>query len=235
LVLTLPIDFELAGTYGFVDFDGGVGSVIANPNPTGINTSAKVGKIVRNGGATWAGSKLRLPNRFDFSTTHTFTMKVYSTRVGLPVLFKLEGTGATEVLTRTTVANGWEELRWNFSGRPANTYNELVFMFDFGTVGNGSASSTFLFDDVNLTTGASNTNEIAGSTITIFPNPANDRLFIGGLVEKSVISIYDFSGKRIFNAPMDNNEMDISLFPNGIYSMKIEMATEIVLKKFVKQ
>ncbi len=236
LVLTLPIDFEaVVGTYAFVDFDGGVGEVIANPNPTGINTSAKVGKIVRNGGATWAGSKLILPNRLDFTTTNTFSMKVYSTRVGIPVLFKLEGNAATEVLTRTTVANGWEELRWSFAGRPANTYNELVFMFDFGTVGNGSASSTFLFDDVNLTTGTSGTNELADSKISIFPNPANDRLFIGGLTEKTVISIYDFSGKMLFHASTDNHQIDISSFPNGIYSMKIETPTGFVMKKFVKQ
>jgi endoglucanase Acf2 len=235
LVLTLPIDFEAAvGTYGFIDFDGGTASVIANPYRTGINTSAKVAKIVRNGGATWAGSKLILPNRLDFSRASTFSMKVYSSRVGLPVLFKLEGNAATEVLTRTTVANGWEELRWSFLGKPSNTYNALVFMFDFGTVGDGSANSTFFFDDVNLITPTTRANETEKSKISIYPNPANSILFINGLTTKSAVSIYDFSGKMVFNKRVDS-EIDISPFPNGLYLMTIETPTGTLTKKFVKQ
>jgi hypothetical protein len=235
LVVTLPINFELVGNYGFIDFDGGTATVIANPYPIGINTSPKVAKIVRNGGATWAGSKLILPNRLDFSTVSTFTMKVYSPRVGLPVLFKLEGNGATEVLTRTTIANGWEELRWSFAGRLSNTYNELVFMFDFGTVGDGSANSTFFFDDVNLVSGTTSTREAENSKISIFPNPANNMLFINGLTTKSDISIYDFSGRLVSKQQVENNPIDISYFHNGIYLMKIETATGIVTKKFVKE
>jgi hypothetical protein len=46
------------------------------------------------------------------------------------------------------MANTWETLNWNFAGKPSNVYNKLVLMFDFGTVGNGSANSTFYFDDI---------------------------------------------------------------------------------------
>ena len=55
---SLPIDFESdVISSDFVDFDGGVGSVVANPQSDAVNTSDKVGKIVRDGGAIWAGSK----------------------------------------------------------------------------------------------------------------------------------------------------------------------------------
>ena len=55
---TLPEDFEMSiTTSDFIDFDGGVATVLANPVPSGINTSATVGRIVRNGGQIWAGSK----------------------------------------------------------------------------------------------------------------------------------------------------------------------------------
>ena len=149
--LTLPIDFE-AGPYGFTDFDGGIAAVIANPQSSGINTSLKVARVIRNGGQIWAGSKLVLNSKIDFSVAATFSMKVYSSRAGVPVLFKLEGDGgaATELSVKTTVANAWETLTWNFSGQPSNKFNTLVFMFDFGAVGNGSANSTFLFDDIKL-------------------------------------------------------------------------------------
>lgn len=148
---TLPIDFE-SGTFSFTDFDGGTATVISNPKSSGINTSAKVAQIVRNGGQIWGGSKLLLNSKIDFSSANTITMKVYSTRKDVPILFKLEGEGgtATEVSVKTTLANEWETLSWDFTGKPSNTYNYLVFMFDFGTVGDGSANSTFLFDDIQL-------------------------------------------------------------------------------------
>jgi hypothetical protein len=41
----LPIDFEgSVTTANFIDFDGGTGSVIPNPFPTGNNTSNTVGQ-----------------------------------------------------------------------------------------------------------------------------------------------------------------------------------------------
>lgn len=148
--ITLPIDFESDGTYVFTNFDGGNGTVVLNPVPNAANTSNKVGRIVRNGGATWAGSFLTLSQNINFSTLTTFSMKVYSPRAGLPVLLKLEGSvGPSEILATTTLANAWETLNWNFAGKPSNVYNKLVLMFDFGATGNGSANSTFYFDDIN--------------------------------------------------------------------------------------
>jgi len=149
IIINLPIDFESEGTYVFTNFDGGAGSAITNPVPTVYNSSNKVGRIIRNGGATWAGSYLTLNNKLNFSTQSILSMKVYSSRAGVPVLLKLEGdVGPSEVSTTTTQANVWETLTWNFAGKPSNVYNKLVLMFDFGSVGNGSASSTFYFDDI---------------------------------------------------------------------------------------
>ncbi|MFT5764075.1 MAG: hypothetical protein ACI8X3_001503, partial [Saprospiraceae bacterium] len=149
--LSLPIDFESTTiSYDFVDFDGGTATVIANLQSSGINTSATVAQIVRDGGQPWSGSKLTLANPLDFSTNNTFSMKVFSPAAGIPILFKLEGSGtaAPEVITNTTVANAWETLTWDYTGQPSGTFTDLVFIFDLGTVGDGTASSTFLFDDV---------------------------------------------------------------------------------------
>jgi hypothetical protein len=69
--------------------------------------------------------------------------------VGTTVKFKLEGNGDTEADATTTVSGAWETLTWSFIGQPTN-FNDVVFMFDFGNTGDGSATSTFLFDDVML-------------------------------------------------------------------------------------
>lgn len=147
---SLPIDFESSiTTADFINFDGGTATVMASPQSSGINTSAKVAQIVRNGGQVWAGSKLVMAGNLDFSTSGIITMKVFTAApAGIIVKMKLENSnGSAEADAPTTISNQWETMSWNFSGQPA-IYNTLVFMFDFGNLGNGSASSTFLFDDI---------------------------------------------------------------------------------------
>ena len=153
---TLPIDFEATiSTSDFIDFDGGTATVINNPQSSGINTSSKVAQILRNGGQVWGGSKIELNANLDFTTMNIISMKVYtSAPIGTTVKFKLEGSGSSERDVQTTVSNEWEVLNWDFTGTPSN-FNSIVFMFDFGNVGDGSASSTFLFDDIEQLFGGS--------------------------------------------------------------------------------
>jgi hypothetical protein len=177
LPLNLPIDFE-TGSYAFSDFDGGTAMVISNPFPSGLNTSTKVARIVRNGGATWAGSYLTLANKIDFTNGTSFSMKVYSPRAGMPVLFKLEGgQPTTEISVNTTIANGWETLTWNFAGKSSNLYNVLTFMFDFGAVGDGSANSTFLFDDIKLGNNSTNSLTVSSNVLTIASQANSTKTF----------------------------------------------------------
>ena len=152
---SLPIDFESTTvTYGFTDFDGGVGTKIANPNPGGINTSANVGKIVKGAGQPWAGSYLTLAAPIDFSVNKIFKVKVYSPRVGAKLLLKVEGAVGVVPFEREvvgTVANGWEEMTFDYQAvSTTNQYTKLVFIFDLGTVGDASANFTFLVDDIRL-------------------------------------------------------------------------------------
>ncbi len=185
---TLPIDFESAiTTADFVNFDGGTATVIANPESGGINTSATVAQIVRDGGEIWGGSKLILASNLDLSMG-LISMKVFTTApIGTTVKFKLEGGGATELDAVTTVSGEWETLTWDFTGQASN-FNEVVFMFDFGNVGNGSATSTFLFDDVEQTQGLAQidlpvdfegsitnytTTDFGGNISSLVPDPTN--------------------------------------------------------------
>jgi hypothetical protein len=152
---SLPFDFEGdITTSDFVDFDGGVATVLTNPSATGINTSATVAQIVRDGGAIFGGSKIILDDNLDFSVNTVLSMKVYTTApVGTIVKFKLESAnGFAEVDMPTTVSGEWETLEFVFAGTP-NNLNEVVFMFDFGNVGDGSETSTFYFDDVEQIAG----------------------------------------------------------------------------------
>lgn len=153
--ITIPLDFESSSPYTITDFDGGNLTIINNPQSGGINTSAKVARMVKNAGQPWGGSFITLDQVIDFSVRKTFKMKVYSPRVGAKVLLKVENltNGALnfEREVSTTVANGWEELTFDYSAiNTANTYQKVVLIFDLGTVGDGSSNFTFLLDDIRL-------------------------------------------------------------------------------------
>ena len=155
-VLGLPLDFE-SGTlnYTFTNFDGGDATVITNPQSSGINTSSKVGKMVKNAGQVWGGSWIALANPINFTASTTFKMKVFSPRVGAKVLLKVEnltnGGISFEKEVLTTTANAWEDLTFDYSAiNTANSYQKIVLIFELGTMGDGSANFTFLFDDIRL-------------------------------------------------------------------------------------
>lgn len=155
-VLGLPLDFQsLTLNYDFINFDGGNLTVADNPAAGGINGSSKVAKMVKGAGQPWGGSILKLPNPIDFSVNKTFTVKVYSPRVGAKMLLKVENNSDANVNFEkevvTTKANAWETLTFDYSAiSSVALYHNLVFIFDLGTVGDGSANYTFYFDDVTL-------------------------------------------------------------------------------------
>ncbi|TKC00621.1 hypothetical protein [Pedobacter cryophilus] len=153
--LGIPIDFQSTKfTYEFGDFAGGVVTLVNNPSASGINTSSKVAKMVKNAGEVYGGSTITLTNSINFSVKKIVKVKVFSPRVGAKLLFKVEnslnGGSNFEREVTTTTANAWEELTFDFSAIPGGTYDKVVWIFDLGTMGNGTANFTYYFDDITL-------------------------------------------------------------------------------------
>jgi hypothetical protein len=153
--LTLPLDFQSTTyPYPFVNFGGATATVVNNPNPSGINTSTKVGRMVKGAPEVWAGSFIDLVNPINFTVLRTFKVKVHSPRVGAKLLLKVEnptnGAQNFEREATTTVANAWEELTFDYSAIPFGFYARVVLIFDLGTAGDGSANFTYYFDDIRL-------------------------------------------------------------------------------------
>ncbi len=153
--VTLPINFEsFTVNYSFTDFDGATTSVMDNPDPSGINTSARVAQTIKGDGAqTWAGTYLTLENPIDFSVNKIFKVKVWSPKTDAVVKLKVENLTnpdiSYEVDQVTTVANEWEELSYDFSEISlTDEYQKVVIFFDFGNPGDGT---TYFFDDIILT------------------------------------------------------------------------------------
>jgi hypothetical protein len=154
--VALPLDFQSTTlTYAFTDFNGGGATVVNNPSATGINTSSKVGKMVKSAGEVWGGSWIAMASPMSFATTKTFKMKVWSPKVGAKVLLKVEnmtdGAISYEKEVATTTANAWELLTFDFSAIDATkSYQKVVLIFELGTMGDGTANFTYYFDDITL-------------------------------------------------------------------------------------
>ena len=153
--VSIPLNFEYPVSYDWFGFDGGDMAVINNPQSGGINTSAKVARMVKNAGQPWGGSFLTLSEPIPFSLSKTLRMKVYSPRAGAKVLLKVENSSNPGINFEREVtigtANAWSDLTFDFSAiNTANSYDRVVLIFDLGTPGDGSSNFTFLVDDIRL-------------------------------------------------------------------------------------
>ena len=150
---SLPVNFEGTG-YDFTDFDGASSTIVSNPFSSDANPSGNVVEHVRNGGQFWAGTYLTV-NPINFENSSVINIKVRTPVAGIPVRMKLEAnTGEfVELDQNTSLEDEWEELSYDFSGQPSDLYSKIVLIFNMGTVGDGSANSTYYFDDIAFATG----------------------------------------------------------------------------------
>ncbi|MEO0575990.1 MAG: hypothetical protein AAF004_11040 [Pseudomonadota bacterium] len=145
-------DFEAGGTFVFNDFGGGVGSVQANPDTSGINPSAMSAQIQKFAGEVFGGTTLDLGGAVDFTSGEAYQVKVYATR-SVDVLFKLEGLNQERTVTHG--GTGWEVLCFDFAGTTAgDPATAITFIFDNGTAGDAAGDPdnwTFFVDDIEQT------------------------------------------------------------------------------------
>ena len=196
---TTPIDFETP--YTLSAFDGGKTSVVANPKTTG-NSSSTVLKLIKDAGQVWAGSKVTAANgSFSITDGATVTAKVWSPRAGLNLLMKFEdatpwpNTKATaEITATTTVSGGWETLSFTLTGVDAATnYNNMVFIMDNGTQGDGTDNYTIYIDDISLASYLDfepkfTLSSFDGGDISVIANPhatGNSSAMVAQLVKKA--------------------------------------------------
>ncbi|TNJ42557.1 PKD domain-containing protein [Tamlana fucoidanivorans] len=153
--VVFPIDFEAFDESALISFGGASSAVIDNPDTNG-NPSAKVARIVKDAPEVWAGTVITMSSPIDFSLKKAMKMKVWSPRAGVKLLFKLEnlsdGNIFIEKEATLTGTNTWEEVTFDFSDiDESQSYQKIVFFFDFGTVGSGGSDWTFYVDDINQT------------------------------------------------------------------------------------
>ena len=137
-------------TFSFGGASSGI--IVANPDPSGENTTANVLEFNKAEGAeVWAGMGFTV-DVLEFDDQTSFQLKSYSPEVGKVIKVKLETVqgnvaGLThEVDVVTTVANEWETLVYDFSEAPDLEYVSFIVFYDFGN----TAGGTYRLDEIQL-------------------------------------------------------------------------------------
>ncbi len=153
-------DFENGGILTWTGSNGASFEIADNPSATGLNTSAKVGKVTCGGlqwEFTWStyfgvSEGVETPAYLEFSSEgYIIKVDVYSPKADAAVYLKLEGDGvdAKEITTvKTTKANEWETLSFDYEPMSVvdGAYRNFVIIFDAGNV--TTAGEVYYYDNI---------------------------------------------------------------------------------------
>ncbi|MFK8037438.1 MAG: T9SS type A sorting domain-containing protein [Crocinitomicaceae bacterium] len=162
----VPIDFESVGNganWTWTTFENDANptlQIIANPDPTGANTSATVAQFTAlQAGQPWAGCESMHGadlGSFTFDATNsTVKIMVWKTVISdVGIKFVEPASGSLgELKIANTVTNQWEELVFDFSGHIGNigTIDQIVIFPDFDLAGRTQDNITY-FDNITVGT-----------------------------------------------------------------------------------
>ncbi len=240
----VPVDFETGGngagwTWTVFENDSNPPlQIIANPDPSGINTSATVAQfIAKANGNPWAGCETMHGSDIGTfsinSSNYLIRIMVWKSKIS-DVGIKLVTSSAAslgEIKVSNTLINQWEQLTFDFSAHIGGmTYDQLVVFPDFTS---RTQDDTIYFDNVFGSSFVLGVDENEVAPISIFPNPTNGIVNVSSKNEIEEIELYDMAGKRL-NKVQKVNSIDISAFENGVYVLKVKQNGSVTTKKIVK-
>jgi len=152
--------FENGGILGWTGSDGAQFRIVDNPKKSGINTSDKVGEYTTAANQwdfVWTSGFGDTEKTFedsnyiplDFSKEgYIIKVQCLAPAAGMPIYCKLEGMGVGQIenkSVKTTKANEWEELEFDFEplGVVDGKYKNFVFCVDAG----GETAGTIVYLD----------------------------------------------------------------------------------------
>ena len=182
---SIPLNMMLGGADDLSTME-----VVANPDPSGINTSATVVKFTRDmNGVPWGGFWSALPTPVDLTTNKYVHVKVWKPRISI-LKFKVEGGPSANLeipsMNPQTLTGQWEDIVFDFTEVTGN-WNTVVFMPDFEDPITLTEDIIIYFDDI-MVNNDPNPNTAAGYIIENLEHiPIN--LMLGGAEDLSTMTV----------------------------------------------
>ena len=226
----VPVDFETGGNgagWTWTVFENTTNpalQIVANPDPSGINTSSTVAKFVAlQTGNPWAGCETMHGSdigTFNITASNAIVrIMVYKTKIS-DVGIKLVTSSAAslgEIKVANTLINQWEQLTFDFSAHIGGmTYDQLVVFPDFVA---RAADDTIYFDNVFGDAQYLSTDEISKNTTTVFPNPTNGIINVNSEFHIETLELFNMEGKLLMQE-RNSTKIDISELNNGVYILR---------------
>jgi hypothetical protein len=139
---------DVSGVVAANGFGGAWGETASAPEG-GSQGNSRALKVTKgsSGSAsqTWAGTNVLINSCMDYGFGGIVTANVYAAAAGIPMMLKLDG-GTPIERTATTWRAGWQQLKWDFTGK-VGTHGTVAFFPNFGTADSGAV---YFLDDLAL-------------------------------------------------------------------------------------
>ncbi len=78
---------------------------------------------------------------------------------------------------------------------------------------------------------------ITDTELNIFPNPANNKIYIKhtGVIENASYVLFNLQGSIVLDGNLNSNSIDISQIPDGFYFLQIEINDGLITSKVIKR
>lgn len=122
-------------------------------------------------------------------------------------------------------SSGWSEFAFDLSAYAGQTIN-LGFLYE------GVDGHVWYIDDVEITSPTTNVNNTQDAILSLYPNPANDNIIIGGLQRSADVEIFNALGELVKTVRVDvAGKINVGGLSSGLYVVRCG-ATSL---RFVKQ
>jgi hypothetical protein len=251
----LPITFEDTSfdwTSAITNFDGGVITVIDNPDQSSFNNSPRVGQMVKNAGQVWGGGYIDLGENLNLATYPKISVSVWAPKANSTLLLKIENSAAPaqnfERNLTIPIDGQWTDLEFDMSGANlANPYDRVVLIFDLGTAGDGGPNFTWFFDNIRYTALSTDIEQILTDLPTAvqlnqnYPNPFNPTTqiqFSLPSAENVRLDVFNTVGQLVatvasgsYAAGEHTVNFDASALSSGLYVYRLQTGSLTLTKK----
>ncbi|MBR5146584.1 MAG: T9SS type A sorting domain-containing protein [Bacteroidales bacterium] len=133
----------------------------------------------------------------------------------------------------TWIPGNWDEE----IGFAIYFHDEELYRVNFGDIDTTFKKKPMFFEyELNCEPGDGiETPTVSESSVNIYPNPVNNKLFVSTNSKIEAISIYTITGVMVYNEKISNNVIDVTSLNSGIYFVKINTKEGEIIERFVKK
>ena len=133
----------------------------------------------------------------------------------------------------TWIPGNWDEE----VGFAIYFHDEELYRVNFGDIDTTFKKKPMFFEyELNCEPGDGiETPTVSESSVNIYPNPVNNKLFVSTNSKIEAISIYTITGVMVYNENISNNVIDVTSLNSGIYFVKINTKEGEIIERFVKK